>query len=193
VRGEIWRPRPRQGRPDRRWRMGSHGWRRHAEIRFQRPLRRLEHVGRHAVSRRCAIRWRIRWRIGRRCAIRRGIGRRRAAVGRRSVRRRRARQRADRRIVRAAIRRWSHHADSAIGGRPRDNAIDRPNRAGARIDNDAHENAAIIGGADHIGRAFPPRPGQRLVTGRPHDLVDLIRRHETGQRSCGRGRWREGR
>ena len=175
------RPRPRQWRPAWRRRIGmgtrdGRRWRR-IQIRFHRPARRLhrlEHVGRHAVT----------WR---RIIVGRRIRRRRTgqwAVRPRRIGRRRTRQRADRRIVgpTAKRRRRCHHADNAIGGRPRHDAIDGADRARARIDHDAHENAAIIGGADHIGRAFPARPGQRIVSGSPHDLGDLVRRHETRQR-----------
>ena len=52
----------------------------------------------------------------------------------------------------------------------------------ARIDDDAHEDAAEIEGADHIGRAFPARPRERMKSGGADDLVDLVRRHEAGQR-----------
>jgi hypothetical protein len=154
-------------------------WRR-IQIRFHRPARRLhrlKHVGRHVVT----------WR---RIIVGRRIRRRRTgqwAVGPRRIGRRRTRQRTDRRIVgpTAKRRRRCHHADNAIGGRPRHDAIDGADRARARIDHDAHENAAIIGGADHIGRAFPARSRQRIVAGRAHDPGDLVRRYETGQWSPG--------
>ena len=47
----------------------------------------------------------------------------------------------------------------------------------------------MVGGADHIGGAFPPRPRQRVEAGRAHDLGDLVGRNKTRQRRRG-SRWR---
>jgi hypothetical protein len=144
------------------------GRRRPVQVGLHRSSRRPHHLGRHPIARRRIVGRRIRRRAGHRTVRRRGI------------RRRWPRQRTDRHIVRLAIGR-RHHAHRPIGGGTGDDAIDGPDRPRPRIDNDTHENAAMIGGANHVGRAFPARPRQRVVSGLTHDLGDLVRRHEAGQ------------
>jgi len=155
-----------------RWRRRIRGrrirrWRKRIVIR----LHRLDHVGGHSGARRRII-------IGRR--IRRRPTGQGAIRPRPRMRRRRACKRSDRRIVGCSIR-WRRHAHRPIGPGTWHDAIDRADCAGARIDDDANQDAAIVGGADHIGGAFAPRPRQRIVAGRAHDLGDLIRRHKTRQ------------
>jgi hypothetical protein len=81
-------------------------------------------------------------------------------------------------------------------GFSRHNAGDVTDDTGARVEHDAHENAAIVGGAEHIGRAFAQWSRQRLEPGRTDGAQDLIGGYETGHRPglrrnlCRRRTWR---
>jgi hypothetical protein len=70
------------------------------------------------------------------------------------------------------------------------NPVGGADRAGAGVDDDAHQDAADIDGTDNVSGAFAPRRRQRTETRSPHRFADFVGRHKTGKwrRWCRRRR-----
>ena len=88
---------------------------------------------------------------------------------------------ASRRIFRRAAIRWSTvelTVTSGAGDDPRHFA----KSAGPSIDNDAHQNAAEVGGAQDVSRTLAQRRRQRIKAGGVNHPHDFIRRYKTRKR-----------
>jgi hypothetical protein len=67
-------------------------------------------------------------------------------------------------------------------------AIGIANYAGARVDDDAHEDAAKVGRAENVNGAFAQGRSQRIESSCTHVPYDFIGRHEAGHGRLGDGR-----
>ena len=73
--------------------------------------------------------------------------------------------------VELTVAAWARHDPRHVADRGR-----------TRIDHDAHQDAAEIGGAQHIVRAFTQRRRQRSEASRTNRSHDLVGRHKAGDR-----------